>query len=1297
MNGDAVDENNESFFLNLSGAISATISDAQGVGSITDDDTPPAISIGDRTVTEGDTGTTDAVFTVSLGSPSGLPITVDYASADGTADSPDDFGAVSGGLTFDPGETSKTVTVAVVGDVLDEDDDETYTIELSDPGNASLGDTLGLGTIIDDDPEPALSVNDVSVTEGNAGTATASFTVTLSAVSGRASSVGYATANGSATAGADYVAKSGTLNFAAGDTSETVDVTVNADLLDELNEAFFLDLSGATNATIADDRGVGTISDDDPTPSLSIDDVTVTEGNAGTVDATLTVGLSAASGREITVDFATANNTATLADYASSDGTLTFAPGDTTKTLTVQVHGDFLDEANESFFMNLSGAVAATIADDQGVVTITDDDATPSLSIDDVTVTEAATANFNVVLSAPSGQTVTVSYASAHGTAGASDYTSVSGILSFAPGETTKPIAVATSSDALDEENETFTIGLSVPGNATIADDSALGTIADDDPLPALSVGDVTVTEGDAGTATATFTVLLSPVSGRAVSVDYATANGSATAVSDYVAKSGTLNFAAGDTSETVDVTVNADLVDELNETFFLDLLGASNATIGDDRGVGTITDDDPEPSLSVGDVTVTEGNNATFTVTLSAASGRDVSVDYATADGSAKSNPPGSEETDYEATNGSLTFLAGQTSKTVTVTVRDGTHDELDENFFLNLSNASAASIADEQGVGTILDNDPPPIVEIDDVVVIEEVDGELRFSINKGGQSGLTGTVDYTTIAGSATSPADFTAVSGTVTISGPDSGGHVNVPIADDALDEGDETFTVVLSNPQNLTIVDDTGVGTISDDDPEPTLSVDDVTVTEGNSGTVNATFTATLSAASGRAVSVNYATANDSAAAPGDFLAAGGTLDFAAGETTKTASVTVIGDLLDEANETFFLNLSGASNATIADGPGVGTITDDDAEPTLSVNDVTVTEGNAGTVDATFTVTLSTASGRDVSVDYATQDDTARSSASGSPPPEVDYAPASGTLAFLAGQTSRTVTVTVNGGEVDELDETFFLNLSNPIAATIADGQGVGTILDDDPPSTLEIDDVVTMDEVDENAGFTVSRSGHSELPVTVTYTTSDGTANAPGDYTAVTGTVTIAGGDGTGHFDVPISDDLLDEDDESFTVTLSNPINGTIVDGIGLGTITDDDAEPSLSVNDVTVTEGNVGHGERDLHSHALRSQRARGVGQLRDRQQLGGGARRLRRDERHARLRSGRDDEDRHRQRERRPARRGERDLLPQPERRVERNARRRPGHRHDHRRRRRAGSSRSGTRRSPRGTPEPSTPPSL
>ncbi len=218
-------------------------------------------------------------------------------------------------------------------------------------------------------------MNDVSVTEGN-GPVTATFTVTLSAVSGRTVTVNYSTSNGSATdAAGDYVGKSGSLSFAPGTTTQSVSVTVNGDALDENNETFNLDLNGASAATIADSRGVATIVDDDPTPSLAILDVSITEGNSGTKNVTFTVSLSAASGRTVTVAYATANGSAVaILDYLARSGTPTFNPGAVTRTFTVPIAGDRSREGNETFVANLSSPAGAAIADGQGVCTIVNND-----------------------------------------------------------------------------------------------------------------------------------------------------------------------------------------------------------------------------------------------------------------------------------------------------------------------------------------------------------------------------------------------------------------------------------------------------------------------------------------------------------------------------------------------------------------------------------------------------------------------------------------------------------------------------------------------------------------------------------------------------------------------------------------------------------------------------------------------------------------------------------------------------------------------------------------------------------
>jgi hypothetical protein len=240
-----------------------------------------------------------------------------------------------------------------------------------------------------------------------------------------------------------------------------------------------------------------------------------------------------------------------------------------------------------------------------------------------------------------------------------------------------------------------------------------------------------------------------------------------------------------------------------------------------------------------------------------------------------------------------------------------------------------------------------------------------------------------------------------------------------------------------------------VGTIVNDDLAvvlPQLSINDVSLTEGNSGTKNAVFTVNLSSASTQTVKVNYATANGTAVAGSDYTATSNTLTFAPGQTSQTISVPVIGDTITEANETFTVNLTTPTNATISDAQGVGTIVNDDLAvvlPQLSINDVSLTEGNSGTSNAVFTVKLSTPSTQTIKVNYATANGTA---VAGS-----DYTATSNTLTFAPGQTSQTISVPVIGDTITEANETFTVNLSTPTNATIADAQGVATILDNDSP------------------------------------------------------------------------------------------------------------------------------------------------------------------------------------------------------------------------------------------------------
>ena len=220
------------------------------------------------------------------------------------------------------------------------------------------------------------------MTEGDAGTAPATFTVNLSHASGKMVTVHYLAASATATVGTDVESADGTLTFDPGQTSKTISIGVFGDTIDEADETFSVTLSAPTNATLADDQATGTITDNDPPPALSIADATVTEGDAGTAPATFTVNLSHASGKVVTVHYLAAGATATVgSDVESADGTLTFDPGQTSKTISIGVFGDTIDEADETFSVTLSAPTNATLAKDHATGTITDDDLPPAVSL----------------------------------------------------------------------------------------------------------------------------------------------------------------------------------------------------------------------------------------------------------------------------------------------------------------------------------------------------------------------------------------------------------------------------------------------------------------------------------------------------------------------------------------------------------------------------------------------------------------------------------------------------------------------------------------------------------------------------------------------------------------------------------------------------------------------------------------------------------------------------------------------------------------------------------------------------
>ena len=966
---------------------------------------------------------------------------------------------------------------------------------------------------------PGLGISDVTVTEGDAGTTNASFTVTLSESSPQTVTVNYATANGTATAGSDYVSTSGQVSFSPGQTSRPVNVTVNGDLLAEADETFFVNLSNASQANIIDGQGVGTINNDDPIPTLSINDVSASEA-AGTM--TFTVTLSGQSGQDVDVDYSTAIGTAVSPDdFASASNTLTIPSGSTSGTIDVTLVNDVLDETNENFTVNLSNPNGATIADGQGQGTITDNDPTPSLSIADASEDEGVgTMSFTVSLSAVSGRDVSVNYSTANGTAVApGDYSATSGTLNISAGSSSGTIDVTIVDDSDNENDETFTVNLTGPVNATIADAQATGTIVDNEGVPLVTINDVAVAEGNSGTVNANFTVTLSTTSPDIVTVDYATADGTATAGSDYVAGSGQVTFQPGETTQPIAVAVNGDTIDEANETFVVNLSNASNASISDNQGQGTINDDDGGPSISINDVSVAENaGTMSFTVSLSAVSGQNVSVDYATANGSATA------PADYTAASGTLNIPANSGSGTIDITIINDVSVEPTETFTVNLSNPVNATLADNQGTGSITNDDsggtPVTVIFQDglngysgtrDATILSsssttnfgaepeiEVDGSpdgggvMMWDLSSISPGSQVTAVDLTLYVTSST---DDTYeiyevlqpwVESEVTWNQYTSGFNWETAGIGGATDRGSTALDAItapskgsltvslaapvvalvqswVNNPSSnfgFTLQDyanaSDGLDFASRDNSdqtrrpalavtyvensEPTLTIDSITLAEPESGTANAVFTVSLTPAASDVVTVNFATANGTAVAPGDYVSQSGQVTFQVGETSQPISVVVNSDGTPESNETFVVNLSNPVNAGLGNNQGTATITDI-VPPTITISDVSVPEGNSGTTNAVFTVSLSAASTQTITVDYATADGTAIAPG--------DYVPDSDQLSFAPGETSKPITVLVNGDVANESDETFVVDLSNPVNATIGDTQGEGTITNDD--------------------------------------------------------------------------------------------------------------------------------------------------------------------------------------------------------------------------------------------------------
>ncbi len=1002
----------------------------------------------------------------------------------------------------------------------------------------------------------------------------------------------------------------------------TLTTNVAAELPAAANDQAIVDVRIITANAVGNDEWVGIdnieVFSDLIQPALVANPIAANEGNAG--NTTFTFSITKTSAAAVTVQVATDDGSATGGtpgagiDYQeipfSAGQLVSFPAGTSTQTVNVTVFGDTDVEPNETFDLVVFAPTNLIARSPEGITeyarataTIDNDDGlTPTVLINDATATEgtgagATTATFTVTISAAPAANATIDFASAGGTAiSGTDFTATTGTLTFTPsGALTQSINVPITRDAIDENNETFFVNLSAPVGLAIADGQGLGIIQDDDTATP-SVGNVIQSEGNAGPNNFTFTASLSTSADTPRTFVVTTSDGSATAPGDYTAitlgQNQTITFDPGITTQTFNVSVIGDTFVEGDETFNVQLISsqapAPNGNVPVASAVGTIVNDDRE--LSINNATVTEGTgpgstDAVFTVSLSNAPqvGQDVTVNFATAGASATSG------TDFTATSGKLTFTSNSAlTQTISVPITRDNIDEPNENFSVELSGAVNATIYDANGAGSITDDDNAPSVTLNNRSLNEGNSGNTNFDFTATLSNPSASQLQYIvyTQNGSAIAPGDYAAINCCAvlaTFPPLSTTQTINVNVVGDTAVEGDETFTVALASaqlpsPNGLPPALTTGTGTIVNDDVDRELTINDASAIEGTgAGSTNVVFTVSLSAApaAGQDVTVNYATSGGSALSGTDFTATTGTLTFTStGGLTQTISVPVTRDNIDESDETFAIALSAPANATIYDGNGVGTINDDD-DAVLTIANVSQAEGNSGTTAFTFTASLSVPSASNLVFGLTTADGTATAPA--------DYqAIASGaqSVTFVAGTTSQTFAVQVVGETLLESDETFTATLT-PINNSRPNGSGAATatatiVNDDVPVANIANAQVIEGTGSNSTLTFTVSLSAPATAPVSVNFATANGSATAPADYTAASGTVNFAVGQQTRPVNVTVIGDNLVEPDETLQITLSAPTGATLGTATATGTIVNDDSA-ALSIADVALPEGNGG------------------------------------------------------------------------------------------------------------------------
>ncbi|NEO85000.1 MAG: DUF4114 domain-containing protein [Spirulina sp. SIO3F2] len=750
-----------------------------------------------------------------------------------------------------------------------------------------------------------------------------------------------------------------------------------------------------------------------------------------------------------TVEVVLSSGTATVgSDVVAGPIRVEFALGEASKTVPLEILGDRQVEPAETF--TLSFAQHAGTTQPTTTFTIENDDqpiaATPTYDFSsarfstpegDVTnTTNVVTVLRSGDLSQASSVDIVLQPGNSNPATAGQDFTVGPVTVNFAPGETSQVVAIERRGDRLPEPNET--IALSFAQHAGTTQPTATLTLANDDVLTVYDFASARFSnpEGDNTNVTTVVTVLRSGDISAASTVDVVLSGGNpnpATAGQDFTAGPVTVNFAPGEASQTVAIEILGDRLPETSETIALTL---ANFSVGTQAGTTqptatlTVVNEDAPPlyDFEQASYTVAEGDVASTVTVVTVVRSQNTDI-TSTVDVNLTSTGTNGAAigTDIIAGPITLTFNPGETRQTVPLALLGETLFETDETVELSLSNFSQGGgpgLTQPRSTVTITNDDAPPTYDFTaasyNVTEGDATNTVTAVELSRSGDTSIASSVDVVLNAGStdpATPGDDVTAGPITVNFAPGETSKTVPIEVLGDADFEADETLDLILAAFTNGSVAgatQPTASLAIANDDVRPVPIYD---FTAATYATPEGRFSSTLRMVEvERSGDTSITSSVDVVLSPGatdpatpgtDFTTSRVTLTFAPGETSKTVSILVRGDRTYERDETIDLSLDNFTAGGVAGNTSpsaVLTLENDDAAPTLSIDDISVQQPTSGTANAEFTVELSAASGLPVTVDFSTQDDTATA-------PD-DYVAQSGTLTFAPGETSKTITVQV---------------------------------------------------------------------------------------------------------------------------------------------------------------------------------------------------------------------------------------------------------------------------------------------